>query len=263
MCGRPTGETGSCTWSISFSPSGSPRTASSLSLPHSYEPSPDARATLLWKFLEVGGRLELAPDHMVFFAYPVLAWAGVMAAGYGFGELFRREPAARKRLLVWIGAGLTLGFIALRALDRYGDPSPWSPQPGAVHTLMSFLNTTKYPPSLAYLMMTLGPAILALGLLDGARVSRGNFFSVFGRVPMFFYCIHFWVISLSAIAVYLIAYGSRALTFDAFRLPDGVGFALPVVYIAWATIVAALYWPCRRYAEFKGAHPEKRWLSYL
>ena len=104
---------------------------------------------------------------------------------------------------------------------------------------------------------------MILGLLDGVEVARENPVSVFGRVPLFFYCLHFWVISLSALGVYLALFGTRAFSFHAFELPSEVGFALPVVYAVWATVVVALYWPCRRYAAFKGAHPEKRWLSYL
>jgi uncharacterized membrane protein len=220
-------------------------------------------ATLLWRFLEVGGHIEIAEKHTVLFAYPVLAWAGVMATGYGFGGLFTLEERQRRRALTGLGATATLMFVTLRAVNHYGDPSPWLPQKDNLFTLLSFLNTTKYPPSLDYLLMTLGPAILALAWLDRVRVSPRNFVVVFGRVPLFFYCVHFWLITLSAGGVYLALYGSRALSFRAFGLPEGVGFSLPVVYAVWAAVVVSLYRPCRRYAEFKAAHPDKKWLSYL
>jgi uncharacterized membrane protein len=222
-----------------------------------------ADAILLWKILEVGGRIQVAGDRTVFFAYPLLAWIGVMAAGYGFGGLFALDERRRRRVLTGLGAFMTIGFVGLRILNHYGDPSPWSPQKDGVFTFLSFLNCTKYPPSLEYLLMTLGPSILVLAWLDRLRVSGRNFVVVFGRVPLFFYCVHFWVITLSSRAVYLVLHGSEALSYRVFALPEGVGFSLPVVYAVWGALIASLYWPCRRYAEFKSAHPEKWWLSYL
>ena len=112
---------------------------------------------MLWRFLEVGGRVELVEGHAIDVAYPVLAWVGVMAAGYGLGGLFRLEAARRRRTLLWLGTGMTLAFFAVRGLDGYGYLAPWSHQSSAILTALSFLNATKYPPSLAYLLVTLGP----------------------------------------------------------------------------------------------------------
>jgi uncharacterized membrane protein len=220
-------------------------------------------AALLWRFLEVGGRLEPASGHAVVLGYPVLAWIGVMSAGYAFGGLYSLEERRRRRVLIVLGVGLSLAFVLVRLGNRYGDPTAWGPQKDALFTFLSFLNCTKYPPSLDYILMTLGPAIVALALLDSVRASAGNALLVLGRVPLFFYCIHFWVISLSAAAVYGLLYGSRGLSFRAFELPEGVGFPLARVYAIWIAVVMALYWPCRKYAAYKRAHPEKAWLSYV
>jgi uncharacterized membrane protein len=220
-------------------------------------------ASLLWKFLEVGGRVSLAEGHGVQIGYPVLAWIGVMAAGYGFGAVFKADERRRRRLLAILGIAMIVAFALLRAVNRYGDPSPWGSQTDLTFTFLSFINCTKYPPSLDYLLMTLGPAILALSALDRLRASPRDPFLVFGRVPLFFYCIHFWVISVSALVVYLTQFGSRALSFRVFELPDGVGFPLAGVYAIWLAVVAALYVPCLRYGAYKRAHPEQAWLSYL
>jgi uncharacterized membrane protein len=222
-----------------------------------------ADATLFWRLLEVGGRVQISPDHVVAIGYPLLAWIGVMAAGYGFGELLGLPDGRRRRVLATLGAGLTVAFVALRGGNRYGDPVSWTPQKDAIFTWMSFLNCTKYPPSVDYLLMTLGPAILALALLDRVRASSGNPVLVFGRVPLFYYALHFWLISLSAFGVYLSLYGDRTFSFRAFDLPQDVGFSLPVVYAIWVGVAAALYWPCRKFAGYKRLHPEKAWLSYL
>jgi uncharacterized membrane protein len=222
-----------------------------------------ADTSLFWRVLEVGGRVQVGEGRDVVFGYPLLAWMGVMAAGYGFGSVFSWEERRRRRFLAGAGFVLVLCFLGLRALDGYGDPSPWATQKNGVFTLLSFLNCTKYPPSLLYLLMTLGPALLALALLDRVRPPSWNPMLVLGRVPLFFYCLHFWVISLSAFAVYGVLYGARVFTFQAMSLPDDVGFPLPVVYAIWAAVILALYGPSRWYAAFKRAHPEKAWLSYL
>ncbi len=222
-----------------------------------------ADASVLWRVLEVGGPVPLGENRVLVFGYPILAWIGVMAAGYAFGGLFSLESGRRRRVLAFLGGGMTALFVAVRAFNRYGDPSPWSTQKDGLFTLLSFINCTKYPPSLDYLLMTLGPAILVLAALDRIQVSRRNPFLVFGRVPMFYYLVHFWLISLSARAVYVVTQGSTGWAYALFHRPEGVGYPLPVVYGVWAAVVVSLYWPCRRYAEYKAAHPEKQLLSYL
>jgi uncharacterized membrane protein len=174
------------------------------------------------------------------------------------------QPKRRQSLFALIGGGMIMLFVALRLVNRYGDPFPWEPQKDATFTFMSFINCWKYPPSLDFILMTMGPAILILSLLDRVRVSQNNFVIVFGRVPFFYYAIHFWLITLSAGVIYVAKYGKQVFSWHPpFGLPEDVGFSLPVVYAVWATLVILLYWPCRRYAEYKSAHPKNRWLSYL
>jgi uncharacterized membrane protein len=181
--------------------------------------------------------------------YPLIPWVGVMAAGYAFGPLLLGEPATRDRRLVSIGLGITLGFVALRATNWYGDPTPWT----SPHTVFSFLNTGKYPPSLLFLMMTLGPAILSLPLLERLAPTRiGQAIAVFGRVPLFYYILHLYLIHAGAILLALVVTGARETNV----------FDLWVVYAVWIAVIAALYPLCRWFAGVK-ARRRDAWLSYL
>jgi uncharacterized membrane protein len=195
--------------------------------------------------------------------YPLIPWIGVMAAGYGLGALLSREVAERRRLLLLIGVGMTLAFVVLRAVNRYGDPSPWSTQASAGFTLLSFLNTTKYPPSLLFLLMTLGPAIAALPVLERRTGPVARFFLVFGRVPLFYYVLHLYLIHALAIAVAAMTNASAGALFTIFAaFPPEHGFGLPVVYLVWVVVVATLYAPSRWFAGVK-ARRRDVWLSYL
>jgi uncharacterized membrane protein len=226
----------------------------------------------LWVVLVSGsfssGPLELGPGVYFFVAYPVLPWLGVLAAGYGFGRLWLLDRGPRRRLLLGLGVGLTLLFVALRAVNRYGDPAPWSAQPSGLFTLFSFLNCSKYPPSLLFLLMTLGPALLALALLDRPAGPLGRVLVTFGRVPLFYYLLHLPVIHLVALGLALARYGEVGFMFEnvAFagpgQLPGGYGYGLPVVYLVWLLVVAALYPVCRWFAGVKSRH-RTAWLSYL
>lgn len=155
----------------------------------------------LWRFLHEDGEVTWAPGRTIYAAYPLIPWIGVMAAGYGFGALMR-QPTHRRRLLLFaLGIALSLAFLALRYSNRYGDkpassigrPGPWSVQKDWLFTVFSFVNCQKYPPSLCFLLMTLGPAILALVLFDRPAGPVGRFFIIFGRVPLFFYVLHFYL----------------------------------------------------------------------
>ncbi len=214
----------------------------------------------LWRVLHVPGPLEVVP---VFLLYPLIPWCGVMALGYVAGPLvFSRESGAAGRL-AWVGALLTLGFLALRTLNGYGDASPRLEEGGAALLGMSFLNLTKYPPSLLFLLMTLGPAFIALSLFRRAKGRLAGVFVTFGRVPFMFYVAHLYLVHALAIGAGM-AQGfpasSTATVF--FRLPEGYGFGLPVVYLVWLGVVLLLYPLCRRYAELK-RRSRAWWLSYL
>jgi uncharacterized membrane protein len=217
----------------------------------------------LWTFLHV-------PDPhagtLMRIDYPVIPWVGVMAVGYAMGPLFRESPERRRRMLIGIGVSATIGFIVLRWLNGYGDPASWSVQTRGTYTLLSFLRVRKYPPSLAYLLMTLGPLLIALAWLEHARGRVFSFFVTFGRVPLLFYVAHIYVVHLIAVAV---AYGqggspSFLLTSDGplARHPSWYGVDLGWVYVGWLSLVIALYPLCRAFAKAK-ARRRDWWLSYL
>lgn len=219
--------------------------------------------SLWWKILHVSQPTQLTPEIMFWPIYPLIPWIGVMAAGYAFGTLLMKEPEQRRRTLLWLGLGLTAGFVVLRAINSYGDLVPWSTQPSGIFTLLSFLNTTKYPPSLDYLLMTLGPAIAALALLDRGAGKAGNFFAVYGRVPMFYYIIHLYVIhALAVIAGVLQGFDASAFLTIMVAFPEHYGVGLPAVYLVWIGVVLALYPVCVWYGGVKRRRKDP-WLSYL
>jgi uncharacterized membrane protein len=195
--------------------------------------------------------------------YPVIPWIGVIAAGYGFGALLLRPEAERRRLLLRLGLGLTAAFVLLRAINLYGDPSRWAPQGSALFTLLSFLNTTKYPPSLQYLLMTLGPAIALLPLLDRARGPVARFFIVYGRVPFLYYVVHLFLIHALSVALGVMqGFPVRDFLQVWAFYPERYGVGLGVVYVVWVAVVLAMYPLCRWFADLK-ARRRDWWLSYL
>jgi uncharacterized membrane protein len=220
----------------------------------------------LWIILHQQSSLEVVSGAHVFIAYPLVPWIGVMALGYAFGELLQGERAKRRRKVLILGICLTASFIVLRALNIYGDPQPWATQRSLSFTLLSFLNCTKYPPSLLYLLMTLGPALLALALFDRDWGSLSRVVQpliIFGRVPLFYYLLHLPLIHLLAIALAVIHYGPvvvQQLSPD--KLPPDYGYSLPVVYLLWLTVILILYPLCRWFAGVKSRRREA-WLSYL
>lgn len=217
------------------------------------------------------------PGPVVLVIYSLIPWIGVMALGYVFGALYQKNIRQRRRLLLIIGGLATALFIALRAVDLYGDPSKWSSQENLVFTLMSFLNTTKYPPSLLFLLMTLGPAIAALAwfevpqrVMSGGASLLGRLrgaLVTFGRVPLFFYILQWYTAHLMGVVVGLLAgqpvawqFASPANKFN--NLPSGIGFRLWVVYLCWIAGVLLLYPLCKWFAGLK-ARRRDWWLSYL
>jgi uncharacterized membrane protein len=203
-------------------------------------------------------------------AYPVLPWIFVMAAGYCAGHMFLWESARRQRFLLRLGLALTVAFVLLRAINIYGDPSRWSHQSSALFTVLSFLNTTKYPPSLAFLLMTLGPAMVALSQLDRLRFSSSNPVIVFGRVPFFFYAAHLFVIHAGTIALNFLRYGrapflllaAPSMGGPAKAFPPDYGFNLWVVYAFWVATLSVLYPACLWFSRLKQRRHDW-WLSYL
>jgi len=195
--------------------------------------------------------------------YPLVPWVGVMAAGYGLGPLLLREAPERGRILVRLGLGLTVAFLIVRLANGYGDPAPWSTQARAGFTVLSFLDTTKYPPSLLFLLMTLGPAIAALPALERLSGPAARVILVFGRVPLFYYVLHLYLIhALAVLAAYLAGRDIAAFMTACFAFPKDWGFGLPVVYMTWILVVALLYAPCRWFGGVKQRRRDP-WLSYL
>jgi uncharacterized membrane protein len=194
--------------------------------------------------------------------YPLIPWIGVMAAGYSFGPLLRDE-AWRRRWLPWLGVGLIAAFIALRATNLYGEPEPWVAQRSPLLTALAFLDATKYPPSLLYLLMTLGPALVGLALFERASGPVARFFIIFGRVPMFYYIVHIYLIhALALVVAMLTGFEPSRLLVMFFQFPKEFGFSLPVVYLLWGAVVLVLYPVCRWFAALK-ARRKDAWLSYL
>jgi len=204
------------------------------------------------------------PPHMVFVGYPLIPWVGVTAAGYGLGQIYGWPSERRRAFLLRLGIGLTAAFCILRALDRYGDPERWTTQKSAAFTALSFLNTTKYPPSLLYLLMTLGPALLFLWAVDSGTPRWLRPALIVGKVPMFYYLLHIPLIHLLAVAVCYARYGQVHWMFESplVRQPPGWGYSLPVIYLVWACVVLTLYPLCRWFAGLKQRRGDL-WLSYF
>jgi len=213
----------------------------------------------LWKILHAPDAIAPSASMLIFTNYTLVPWIFVMAAGYGFGRVVDLAPGTRQALLVRLGTALTVAFVLLRWSNLYGDPNPWSPQPTLLLTVASFLNCTKYPPSLLYLLMTIGPGILLLGLIDRARLSEGNPLIVFGRVPLFYYLLHLPLIHGLAIVLFGARYGRTDFLFHnppsllgpTEGFPADYGYSLVGVYVVWIAVVVALYPACRWFAALK------------
>jgi uncharacterized membrane protein len=217
----------------------------------------------LWTILHARGVLEPVADHKVLVSYPILPWIGVICLGYGFGAVVDRPMDERRRLMLRIGLATTAAFVVLRAINVYGDPSPWSSQPrGAAFTVLSFLNCAKYPPSLLFVLMTLGPAIVALFALDGVANSPWLApVAVFGRVPLFFYVAHLFLLRYTSAPISFMRFGASA-----FRPPPGhagsAEFPLYSAYVVWICALLLLYPLCHWFARLKARRTDW-WLTYL
>ena len=223
----------------------------------------------IWTILHSPNFLLNTPAHTVRIAYPLIPWIGVTAAGYGLGAIYSWNEARRRTFLLRLGVLLTIGFILLRAINIYGDPFRWTHQRTAVYTVLSFLNTVKYPPSLLFLLMTLGPAILFLWLVDAHTPSVLRPALIYGKVPMFYYLLHFFAIHVLAVIICYARYGEIHSMFQSPDLahfpitqPPGWGLTLPWVYLIWIAVVIAVYPLCRWYAALR-QRSTNPWLSYV
>jgi uncharacterized membrane protein len=210
----------------------------------------------------------MVSGHTIAAGYAVVPWFGIMALGYYAGNFYIREMSAdkRKKYLLVIGASVIGLFILLRATNTYGDMVPWAVYNHPATTIISFFNLTKYPPSLLYTLMTLGPCMIFLALAEKPLGKTGHAITTVGRVPMFFYILHLYLIHLLALlAAELSGRSWKAMIMTGNENPQlkGYGFSLWVVYLVWIAIVLMLYPLCKRYDKYKTNHKEKWWLSYL
>lgn len=226
----------------------------------------------LWKILHVMSRIpiEIPPFHAVSAVYPLVPWVGVMAVGYSLGPIFVLPPVKRNRYLRGIGLAAFALFVLLRGFNLYGDPglgsadAPWGDfGRGPLYALMSFVNTSKYPPSLLYLLMTLGPALLLMPLLERWRGTSANVVTVFGRVPFLFYVLHLYLIHISANIWLGLSYDVWNIApFDPSTWPQDLQPNLARAYLVWIVVCWLLYWPCRAFMRLR-QRSNKAWLSYL
>jgi uncharacterized membrane protein len=212
----------------------------------------------LWKILHAPDSITLN-NTAILITYPLIPWIFVMAAGYCFGRVLDLESRQRRTLLLRLGGALIAGFVMLRWSNVYGDANPWSSQRSSILSVASFLNCTKYPPSLLFLLMTIGPGIVILGLLERVKLSEANPIVIFGRVPLFYYLLHLPLIHGLAIAQAWVRYGHAdfmlqnppSLWGPTVLFPRDYGYSLGAVYLIWLCIVAALYPVCRWFADLK------------
>jgi uncharacterized membrane protein len=224
-----------------------------------------------WNLLHQNGAVPFA-GRVWIVGYALVPWFAVMALGFCCGPLFAKSDSGRRRLWLSAGVGAIVAFIIIRGLNSYGDPAPWSVQSTSMLTPLSFLNTTKYPPSLSFLLMTLGPALMILAWFERLTFSRSNPLIVFGRVPLFYFILHFYLAHALAVFVAVGVYGSAAWRFmfqpvpsmggPPAAFPPNFGYDLWITYVAWVVIVAALYPLCAWYVRYKEGH-RTWWISYL
>ena len=233
----------------------------------------------LWMMLHTPGSIQVTAHYSFLTLYVLIPWLGVMAAGYAFGTVLQR-PDRRKWTLI-IGLSMTALFFILRGFNLYGNgvaglgfgfplsAGPWSIQSTTTLTIISFFNTLKYPPSLHYLLMTIGPSLTLLGLLDGIKAERGlgRILLVFGRVPLFYYVLHLYLIHILAIVMAGLFHQPASWLWHGamfvLGVPPGYGHGLPFIYAIWLSVIVILYLPCRWFMQYKQQHKDWAWLSYL
>lgn len=213
------------------------------------------------------GFIPVSPDFSIFVSYPFVQWLGIMLLGFACGQIFEMPLIKRNKMLLIAGVSCLGAFVLLRFINIYGDPAPWQTQKDGMYTLLSFLNVTKYPPSLQFILLFIGIAFLLLSFAEELPKFIRNILLVYGKVPMFYYLLHFYIIRLATfIMVYAQGFTWKDLLFGPFqfgRPASGSGIGLGAVVIVWLIIVALLYPLCKWYGNYKSRHPEKKWLRYL
>jgi uncharacterized membrane protein len=227
-------------------------------------------ASFGWSVLHQFNFFQFGPFN-VLAAYPLIPWIGVMALGYCLGSVYKKDADAqkRKRFLLSLGIASVVLFIVLRYANIYGDPSKWTEQRSGIYTFLSFLKVSKYPPSLLYLLVTIGPGLIFLALSENLKNGIARRIQTIGRVPMFYYLVHIYIIHICALIAAVVSGRSWTdmVSFSTWISEEpklkGYGFSLGVTYIVWAALIVVLYLLCKRYDRYKSSHREKWWLSYL
>ena len=237
------------------------------------EAAADFKAGFWWDILHhaMWADYAITPNHHVIIIYPFVAWTGVMMLGYCAGVFFtpKFSVAQRQKILTQLGIALILLFVTLRVINIYGDPIAWTIQKNNLYTFLSFMKVNKYPPSLLYLCITIGPALLLLAFIENIKNKFTQVMIVFGRTAFFYYIIHFYLLHILLGVVYYIQGNTTAQAIASMKnLPflfciPGKGFGLTGVYVVWAIAIFALYPLCKWYDKYKTNHKEKWWLSYL
>lgn len=232
-----------------------------------YEASANFKPNFWWDVLHHGkfAAYKINQNHAVFLIYPIIPWCGLMILGYCFGQLFtpKFSPLERQKLLNQIGIGLILTFVAVRFLNIYGDPVPWETQKNGLFTFLSFINVNKYPPSLMYMCITIGPGLLALSYLEKIENGFTKIMVIFGRTAFFYYILHLYLIhALAELNSYLQGIHFELNSIWHFVIPSK-GYSLPIVYALWILVILILFPLCKRYDSYKRSHRKQWWLSYL
>jgi len=232
-------------------------------------PKAGTEANLLNLFLTARGSvIMLNQTHFIFDLYAIIPWTGVMLLGYVFGSIYTSsfDPQRRKKILLYTGIAALGLFVVLRMFNIYGDPAPWSVQRNGVFTFLSFLNVSKYPPSLLYSFLTIGTGLIVLSLIEHVQNKVTAIFVVYGNVPFFYYVLHFYLIRLISVIVFFAqGFGTNQIVTpnEPFLFsPPHFGFNLGGVYLVWLFVIITLYFPCRWFSKYKKTH-NQWWLSYL
>lgn len=239
-----------------------------------FESASDFKANFWWDLLHhAGGPYQFAPSHFVITLYPLIPWTGLMMLGYCAGIFYSKAFSVeqRSKTLTWLGIGLILFFVGLRFVNSYGNPFAWSVQKSSLFTVFSFINVQKYPPSLLYMCITIGPALILLAWIEKIQNGFTKTIRIYGRTAFFYYLIHFYLIHLlSALCFFGRGHSmqdainiatSNSLPF--LFIKPGEGFNLSIIYLIWIAVVVSLYPLCKWYDAYKTKHKEKWWLSYL
>ncbi|MGA0556207.1 DUF1624 domain-containing protein [Larkinella sp. VNQ87] len=228
---------------------------------------PGTTADLIWSMLHRPNIIPIAENRRLLTLYPVLAWIGILILGYCLGPIFSREidSEKRRRFLGWLGLGAILAFVLIRSLNVYGDPVPWAVQKSFLYTIFSFINVNKYPPSLLFTLVTLGPGIWLLSRLEEKKRSWMSFFTVYGRVPLFYFIVHFLLVHTLSVLLLL----TDGVSWSAINFQNGTGGVMPdhglslgQTYGMWILVVLIMYPLCKRYGRVKSRSSNPIW-SYL